>query len=160
MPLTDLTCSGTQVSDLSPLKGMKLRTLNCDRTQVADLAPLQGMRLTNLFCGETRIADLSPIRGAPLTHLRIDRTDIPGSMLAEFPELEVINLDAAQIETLPVLNQVWAVHLSDADNKSLKILGDLALPKLTSIMLLGYKKFTKAGIDALQEKYPACKIQH
>jgi hypothetical protein len=38
------------VSDLSPLKGMKLTTLHCDGTKVTDLSPLKGMPLSELKC--------------------------------------------------------------------------------------------------------------
>ena len=38
------------VSNLSPLKGMKLMELNCGGTAVSDLSPLQGMPLTGLSC--------------------------------------------------------------------------------------------------------------
>ena len=36
------------LSDLSPLKGMKLATLNLDQHSVQDLSPLKGMPLTSL----------------------------------------------------------------------------------------------------------------
>jgi hypothetical protein len=38
------------VSDLSPLKGMRLWALDCAGTQVTDLSPLKGMRLRHLRC--------------------------------------------------------------------------------------------------------------
>ena len=43
-----MDCSGTKVSDLSPLKDMKLTFLNCAGTQVSDLSPLKAMPLKTL----------------------------------------------------------------------------------------------------------------
>ena len=46
MPLIQLVCDVTPVSDLSPIQGMPLAQLECCVTQVSDLTPLQGMNLT------------------------------------------------------------------------------------------------------------------
>jgi hypothetical protein len=73
--LRALNCNGTpnsgrsKFSDLSPLKGMPLRTLYCYSTQVSDLSPLKGMPLTNLSVGSSPVSDLSPLEGMPLTNL-------------------------------------------------------------------------------------------
>ncbi len=71
MRLTSLFCFGTKVSDLSPLKGMPLTNLSCHSTQVSDLSPLKGMPLTNLSCYHTQVSDLSPLKGMPLTLLAL-----------------------------------------------------------------------------------------
>ena len=42
------------MSDLSPLKDMKLTYLDCSDTQVSDLSPLKDMKLTDLYCGGTQ----------------------------------------------------------------------------------------------------------
>ena len=62
--LEGLDCSGTfprkgKLSDLTPLRGMRLKHLSLCSTQVADLSPLRGMPLTELVAGDTRISDLS-----------------------------------------------------------------------------------------------------
>jgi len=44
MPLTSLFCNVTQVSELSPLKGMPLTVLACKGTMVSDLSPLEGCK--------------------------------------------------------------------------------------------------------------------
>jgi hypothetical protein len=67
LPLKTLFCANTNVADLSPLKGMKLKILNCENTLVSDLTPLRGMALESLSvvqCG--RVTDLAPLRGMPL----------------------------------------------------------------------------------------------
>ena len=65
-----LTCDHTNVADLSPLKGMKLKFLDCDQTLVSDLAPLRGMALEGLSVAYCRgVTDLSPLKGMPLQFL-------------------------------------------------------------------------------------------
>jgi hypothetical protein len=55
-----LFLQGTQVSDLSPLKEMKLAILHCQGAKVTDLSPLQGMPLKDLHC------DFKPERDAEI----------------------------------------------------------------------------------------------
>jgi hypothetical protein len=50
MPLRVLRFSQTQVSDLSPLRGMKLGMLFCHQAKVTDLSVLKGMPLQTLVC--------------------------------------------------------------------------------------------------------------
>ena len=61
--LAILNLAGTQVSDLSPLKGMKLTVLNCNSTRVSDLSPLQGMPLRNFIA--TSSPNVTPRSSAP-----------------------------------------------------------------------------------------------
>ncbi|MCX6901105.1 MAG: SUMF1/EgtB/PvdO family nonheme iron enzyme [Verrucomicrobia bacterium] len=71
--LQSLTIGGTAqkrtLSDLSPLKGLKLTKLAIHSTAVSDLTPLAGMPLASLQISNTRVSDLLPLRGAPLTWL-------------------------------------------------------------------------------------------
>lgn len=63
-------CQDGKVSDLSPLRGMKLEYLairGC--TGVQDISPLEGMKITSLDLGGTRVWDLSPLQGMPLNSL-------------------------------------------------------------------------------------------
>ena len=60
MPLNRLSCRDSPVSDLSPLKDVKLlKELWCSRTQVSDLSPLKDMKLRVLHCDGTRVSDLA-----------------------------------------------------------------------------------------------------
>ena len=54
------------MTDLSPLKGMKLTILDCSHTMVSDLSPLKEMHLTVFDCGFTPVSDLSPLEGMPI----------------------------------------------------------------------------------------------
>ncbi len=79
--LTTLSCAGgwsggSKLSDLTPLKEMKLTSLSCYNTQVADLTPLKGMKLTTLNCGNTRVSDLKPLTDMKLTSLECYSTPV------------------------------------------------------------------------------------
>ncbi|MBI5395194.1 MAG: hypothetical protein HZA91_07870, partial [Verrucomicrobia bacterium] len=76
LPLTELRLHLTQVSDLSPLRGMKLGTLFCPATKVTDISPLAGIPLTHLAFGATQVSDLSPLRGMAITNLYCESTPI------------------------------------------------------------------------------------
>ncbi|HEY3969633.1 MAG TPA: SUMF1/EgtB/PvdO family nonheme iron enzyme [Planctomycetaceae bacterium] len=69
MRLTEMKIRATKIADLSPLVGMPLHELSCDYTKVTDLTPLQGMPLTILNCSVTQVSDLSPLKGMPLAAL-------------------------------------------------------------------------------------------
>ncbi len=83
MRLTFLDCRFTQVSDLSPLKDMKLTGFTCRGSPVSDLSPLKDMKLTHLDCAHTQVSDLSPLKGMPLTKLLCDDTPLSKSVAAE-----------------------------------------------------------------------------
>jgi Leucine-rich repeat (LRR) protein len=81
MGLRMLDCGGTsadkgQLSDLSPLKDMKLTFLNCSETQVSDLTPLKDLQLTELLCNGTRVSDLTPLKQLKLTRLTFKGTQV------------------------------------------------------------------------------------
>jgi serine/threonine protein kinase/Leucine-rich repeat (LRR) protein len=69
--LKELALRNTGVADLSPLQGMPLENLVLSRTRVADLSPLRGMPLKWLNCWLTPVADLSPLKGMPLMDLNV-----------------------------------------------------------------------------------------
>ena len=64
--LVDSGDTSKRISDLEPLRGMRLSYLNLDGSKVADISPLQGMPLEELNISWTNVTDLSPLRGAPL----------------------------------------------------------------------------------------------
>jgi serine/threonine protein kinase len=67
MPLRSLSLVGcSSLSDLSPLRDMKLHVLNISRSAVSDLSPLNGMPLVELSLdGCNRIVDFSPLKNVP-----------------------------------------------------------------------------------------------
>jgi serine/threonine protein kinase/Leucine-rich repeat (LRR) protein/Flp pilus assembly protein TadD len=89
LPLEGLYVSGTQIFDITPLRGMKLKYLGLARTQVTDLSSLAGMPLIALDAAAIPAIDYSPLTSAPLesliilqSHLR-DLSFLRGSPLKE-----------------------------------------------------------------------------
>ena len=60
-----LILGNTKVSDLSPIRGVKLKTLSFQRTQVVDLEPLRGSPVIKLAFMETGVTDVSPLLDCP-----------------------------------------------------------------------------------------------
>jgi Leucine-rich repeat (LRR) protein/tRNA A-37 threonylcarbamoyl transferase component Bud32 len=65
-----------KLSDLAPLRGMRLKVLNASQNRIRDLSPLHGMPLEQLWIYRNPIADLSPLTNAPLTNLQLGETDV------------------------------------------------------------------------------------
>ena len=80
------------MSDLSPLKDMKLTYLDCGDTKVSDLSPLKDMKLTNLNCGYTQVSDLSPLKDMKLTELKCQRHEGVRPVAAEGHEADAPEL--------------------------------------------------------------------
>jgi hypothetical protein len=68
--LTELRIMGSQgkLTDLSPVKGMKLTHFEVIGQPVRDLSPLQGMAINTISLWQCTGDDLSPLRGMPLIH--------------------------------------------------------------------------------------------
>jgi serine/threonine-protein kinase len=103
MKLTRLFCGRNQVSDLSPLQGMPLTFLDCDGVKVSDLLPLKGMPLIALNCGRTEVVDLSPLRGMMLTSLNCGGTQVTDlSPLAGMPLRDLSIHDLGVFDLMPL----------------------------------------------------------
>jgi tRNA A-37 threonylcarbamoyl transferase component Bud32 len=75
LPLRTLIFRDNHAFDLSPLRGMPLKHLGFARNDaVKDLTPLKGMPLEFLDCSHTCVEDLSPLKGMKLTELWCDQT--------------------------------------------------------------------------------------
>src|SRR5262249_35855610 len=67
---------GTNLTDLTPLEGMKISELVCSYSNVTNLSPLRGMPLTGLAADNSPLADLSPLKNVPLKTLWIFNTRV------------------------------------------------------------------------------------
>ena len=76
LPLTELDCSDTQVSDLAPLSEMPLETLRCTGTRISDLSPLKSVPLRWLDIRQTHVSDLAPLSKCPLRYLNCTSTRV------------------------------------------------------------------------------------
>ncbi len=88
-----------QVLDLTPLKGMPLRTLQIHRSEIRDLSPLMGMPLTWLdLNGCRRISDLTPLKGMKLTYLSLQSCgDLQGFAVLKGMPLTSLYLHARRL---------------------------------------------------------------
>lgn len=83
-------------SDLSPLKGRKLKRLHLRITAVKDIEPLRGMPLEYLYL-PAGVTNLEPIRGMPLEELHLG--DMPAknltdlSVIASLPKLTTLDCE-------------------------------------------------------------------
>jgi hypothetical protein len=110
MPLHGLTLSGNwDLKNLEPLKEMPLTYLWCDNTQVADLSPLSGMPLTTLICHVTKVADLTPLKGMPLELLNCDRT-----LISDLSPLAGMKLKKLSFTPKPDLKGLEAIRRMDS----------------------------------------------
>jgi serine/threonine protein kinase/Leucine-rich repeat (LRR) protein len=112
MKLSRLDCGSTQVADLSPLKETKLTDLNCGTTLVADLRPLSGMPLTSLDCANDAISDFSPLHGMPLTRVFCGNT-----RMRDLSPLKGLHLTVLVCDTMPLseLSPLRGMPLTELD---------------------------------------------
>jgi serine/threonine protein kinase len=128
--LKSLVCRETAIADLSPLKGMPLENLVCYMTQVTDVSPLKGMPLTflNLTC--TQVSDLSPLKGMPLTFLSFymtpvhDLSPLEGMRLETLYSSETKVSDYSVIKSMP-LQDLWLNFKPERDSEILRSLKTL-----------------------------------
>jgi len=94
MPLINLCVAACpNVSDLSPLRGMRLGRLACNVTAVSDLSPLQDMPLWYVDCRNTRVTDVSVAKTwTALKELNLDfKPERDTELLRSIKTLEKIN---------------------------------------------------------------------
>lgn len=124
--ITHLELKGTSVTDLSPLKGIKLRELNLRQTKISDLTPLSESALTMLNIERTPVstlaglpterfrkllatdagtlADISALKGAPIVDLQLKGTQVIDlGPLAGNTTLQTLSLETVDVSDLSPL---------------------------------------------------------
>ena len=133
MPLNRIGAGRTQISDLSPLKGMPLTDLGVDFTRVSDLSPLKGMPLNRIEAGDTPISDLSPLKGMPLTELNVAATRVSDlSPLKGMPLTSLTLARASGVSDLRPLKgmPLTKLNLTDTGVRDLRQLKGMSLEEL------------------------------
>lgn len=125
--------TGSQLSDLSPLAGLRLSSLQFSATQVSDLSPLAGMPLTSLDFDQCYVADLAPLKGAPLRKLDFlnnwgisDLSPLKGMPLEE---LDATNTSVADLSPLAGM-RLTSLHFGGARVTDLSPLKGMPLKDL------------------------------
>jgi hypothetical protein len=115
LPLKTLCLLDNQVTDLSPLRGMRLKTLVFQRNNaIKDLTPLKGMPLEHLECAHTNVADLSPLKGMKLKRLSCDQTLVSDLSPLRGMALEALSvahchrvIDLSPLKGMPLQHLLW-----------------------------------------------------
>ena len=146
--LRNLCCATGKLSDLSPLKGMKLDVLAFGQTPVSDLSPLEGMSLWELRCSKTRVSDLSPLKRNYVGNL-----DIGSTLVSDLSPLVGMRLKSLAISSTPVsdlspLKGMSFLKELQCDDTPISDLSPLEGMKLTTIAFTP-KNITK-GLDAIR----------
>ncbi len=121
MKLTWLNCEATLVKDLSPLKGMPLNYLHIGGTSVFDLSPLKDMKLTKLDCPGAPVSDLTPLKGMPLTYLNCggtrvsDLTPLMGMPLNRLDIRDSPVSDLSPLKDVKLLKELWCSRAQVSD---------------------------------------------
>jgi tRNA A-37 threonylcarbamoyl transferase component Bud32 len=116
--LEKLECHGTcprkgKLSDLTPLRGLRLNYLEVTCTLVSDLSPLRDMHLAYLYLGDTLVSDLSPLRGSRLGWLGLQNTGVRD--LSPLRGMPLITLDlhgASRVSDLSPLDSMRLEYLN------------------------------------------------
>jgi hypothetical protein len=132
-----LACAESQVSDLEPLRGMPLEYLHCPGTGVDSLSSLEGMKLVSLLIQGTPVSDLSPLRGMPLK--RLDLAEVRGvSNLVplEGMPLGYLNVTGTALGNLDSVRSLKSLTILIVDGTPITTLEPLRPLRLEQISLL------------------------
>jgi Leucine-rich repeat (LRR) protein len=153
LPLKSLWIDNTQVVDLSPLRGMPLTTLICGETRVADLSPLKGMRLESLTLQTTKVTDLAPLQGMPLTRLDLfsSRGISDLKPLQDMP-LRYLNLSGLPVSDLSVLASLKSLQELYLDSMPVTDLAPLRDLSLNGLSIRGIRAADLTPIQKLPLK--------
>ena len=144
--LTDLSLSGTQVSDISALSGLTgLMGLSLSRTPVSDISALSGLTgLTWLYLSRTEISDISALSGlTALSRLYLSGTQVSDiSALSGLTALTDLDLRGTQVSDISALSGLEGLkHLDLSDTQ----VSDLS-PLLPLIQLVEASSRSTTGL--------------
>jgi hypothetical protein len=135
--LARLQCADSQVSDLEPLRDMPLEYLHCNSTKVGSLSPLEGMKLVSLTIQETPVSDLRPLRGMPLKWLDFyEARGVTNLLPLEGMPLGYLNATGAAVGDLSPLASMRSLRILILDGTFVTDLGALRDLRLERISLL------------------------
>lgn len=138
--LRRLVCAGTRVdpadrsplSDLSPLRGLRLTYLSCGRSQVEDLTSLRGMPLEYFSCCDSPLRDLSPLAGMPLRVASVHSTRVDSLVALRGMPLEDLNCSHTPVTDFGPLADLplKSLYIDGVKVRDLRPLANLPLRQL------------------------------
>ena len=175
--IEELDLSGTQVSDLGPLKDLQnLNSLVLRSTQVSDLGPLKDLQnLNSLVLRSTQVSDLGPLKDlqnlnslvlrstqvsdlGPLKDLQnLNSLDLAGTQvsdlgpLKDLQNLNSLNLISTQVSDLGPLKELQNLNSLDLSGTQVSDLGPLKeLQNLNSLNLISTQVSDLGPLKELQ----------
>ena len=132
------------LSDLSPLKDMKLTSLVLRQVPVSDLSPLKDMKLTSLSLIQTHVSDLAPLKdNATIITLNVSGLKLSDlSPLKDNRTLTTLNVHSTKVTDLSPLKDTLLTSLNFG-RTGVKDLSPLKGLKLTTL------KFVETGVEDL-----------
>jgi Leucine-rich repeat (LRR) protein len=142
--LLTLECRGTflkngKVTDLTPLRGLRLIELSCEENPIADLSPLRGMPLTRLVAGDTRVSDLTPLRGMRLKLLTLQSTAVT----------DLSPLESMPLKWLDLFGSQGVSDISPLEGMPLEYLNLTALPVSDLSVLASMKSLRRLLLESM-----------
>ena len=121
LPLVSLVIS-SEVSDLGPLKGMRLEDFGGMHNKVlSDLAPLKDMSLSSLRLYDcSKVKDITPLRNAKLKTINIERTSVADLSPLRGQPLKEANLCSGLIADISPLEGMSPRYIDLTCNKNIK----------------------------------------
>jgi serine/threonine protein kinase/formylglycine-generating enzyme required for sulfatase activity len=100
-----------EVKDISPFKGLPIRSLSLMLTKVKNLDPIQGIPLEFLNLHSTPVTDISPLKGMPIKELAISFTGVNDITPLEKMPLEILKLhNCRNIKDLSVVGSIKTLN--------------------------------------------------
>lgn len=103
-------CSYSQISDLTPIKGLPLTYLRIGATRVSDLSPLKDLLLTDLFCfkcGDLRdisiLESISTLKTVGLKETSVSAASV-AALQAKLPNCKIEWNDPAKAMPQPAVS--------------------------------------------------------
>lgn len=136
---------------LNDLKALpNLREVCLYRQNISDLSPLRGMKLRGLGIGYNPVTDLSPLKGSEtLEYLNVSCLDLADTdVIATLPRLRSLCLSATSIESLAGLERLPLEELNIAD---MPLADDVSLERLSSLKKLTVSQLRPAPLAHLSQ---------
>ena len=148
MPLVSLNLAQTQIEDISPLEGFPLVTLDLTQTQVSDLSVLSKLPLQNLVLGATLVRDLGPLKYRPLNRLDVSYTKVRDLTPLKTMPLIRLDLRGTEVSDLAVLRDMPLKMLLLEGCASVKDFSPLADCKQLELLTV---PLTARGLESLRQ---------
>ncbi len=149
LPIEALDLEFSGVKDISPLRGMPLRKLDLLRSNVQDISPLRGMKFETLNLAGTKVKDISALKGMPLKVLSLSGTGIMDLKSLQGAPLSYLDLNGCKVSSLK--------PLAGMNLNTLKVYG-ANISNLYDLTGMPISKLVIGGCNSITNFYPLLKL--